>query len=165
MEFLDVIDGEDRVVGHASREAIYRERLLHRIVHVMAVNGRGEIALQMRSPSVTFCPGHWCTSAGGHVRSCESYEEAAAREFQEELGGSGSLERLSLDWYEGDGIRKRLATFRVLWDGPGVLNPREVSRLDFFRPEQILQRVRAGEPFHPELLFLLEQPFWKRRFG
>lgn len=46
----------------------------------------GQMALQLRSQSVSFCPNHWVTAGSGHVQAGESYTEAGARELFEEIG-------------------------------------------------------------------------------
>ena len=81
MEFLDVVNENDEVVGKASKKEIYEKSLTHRIVHVFVFNDKGEMVLQVRSKDSPFCPLYWDTAASGHVQSGESYEEAAFKEF------------------------------------------------------------------------------------
>ncbi|MCA9460196.1 MAG: NUDIX domain-containing protein, partial [Nanoarchaeota archaeon] len=83
MELLDIVNRKDEVIGVASKEDVYKKSLTHRIVHILIFNDKNELALQLRSKKVSFCPSHWSTSVGGHVQSGESYEGAALREYQE----------------------------------------------------------------------------------
>lgn len=159
MEILDIVNEKDEVVGSTSREDIYNKLLCHRIVHVLIFNDNNEMALQLRSSSVSFCPNHWSTTVGGHVQSGESYEKAALREYQEELGLVTTLEFLSKDYYKNtkDAPDKFLTTFKTNYSGPFCPNEKEVARVDFFTVDQIKKMISLGKKFHPELLFLLDK--------
>src|SRR3989338_2368529 len=85
-ELMDFVNEKDEVIGKALQKDIYGKLLTHRIVHVLIFNDKGEMALQLRSKNKNFVPDHWSTSAGGHVQSGETYEQAALRECEEELG-------------------------------------------------------------------------------
>ena len=85
-ETFDVVDGQDRVIGAASRGKVHAENLLHRAVHILVFNAAGELFLQKRSRWKDKHPGKWDSSAAGHLDSGESYETAARREISEELG-------------------------------------------------------------------------------
>ncbi|RLE41746.1 hypothetical protein DRJ48_04965 [Candidatus Woesearchaeota archaeon] len=160
MEVLDVVDKDDNIIGKAPKKEVYRKLLRHRIVHVLIFDNKGRMALQLRSKRVSFCPGHWCTSVGGHVQSGESYEEAALREYQEELGTTSKLEFFSKDSYEVAGCPpKVLVTFKTQHDGPFFPNPDVVAKLEFFSIKEIEKMIKSGEKFHPELLFLLRKYF------
>ena len=158
MEFLDVVDENDNAVGKASMDEIYAERLPHRIVHILIFNDKGKLALQMRSKYKSFCPQHWSTPVGGHVQSGESYEEAAMREFEEELGTKVPITQIRKDFYtDVKGNKKFLATFKAVFNGPFNLNSEEVERIEFFGLDEIKKMIAKGEKFHPELLFLLKK--------
>jgi len=60
--------------------------LIHKVVHVLVFNERGELLLQKRSANKDVAPGKWDTSVGGHVAPAESLLVAARREMQEEIG-------------------------------------------------------------------------------
>lgn len=163
LEYIDVVDENDRVVGLATRQELYQKTLRHRIVHILLFNQKGDMALQLRGPGVDFCPNHWCTAAVGHVQHGESYQEAARREYQEELGiVADDLELVGKDLYIADGTpNKFLAIFKTNFEGPFRLDPNIVARAEFFSLPTIKKMVDQGEQFHPELLFILEKYFFK----
>ncbi len=160
-ELMDIVNEKDEIVGKASQEEIYTKHLAHRIVHVLLFNKNGEIALQLRSKKKKFTPGHWSTSAGGHVQSGETYEQAASRECEEELGFKPNLKLLYKDIYNDPRfeMKKFLETFKVIYSGQFKINPKEVEKIEFFSLEKIQKMIDSGEKFHPELLFLLEKHF------
>ena len=164
MEFLDIVDRNDNVIGKASRQDIYKKSLCHRIVHVLIFNGKYEMALQLRSAKVSFCPNHWSTAVGGHVQSGETYEKAALREYEEELGKKSELQFFSKDFYEVErSPGKFLVTFKTNVEGPFRSDLEFVEKVDFFSIDKIKEMVRNGEKFHPELLFLLKKYFFKNK--
>ena len=85
-EMFDVVDVQDRVVGVAARGVVHAQNLLHRAIHILVFNAKGELFLQKRSPWKDKHPGKWDSSAAGHLDRGESYEVAARRELSEELG-------------------------------------------------------------------------------
>jgi isopentenyldiphosphate isomerase len=85
-EILSVVDENDNVIGRATRREIHEKGLLHREIAVFLINSKAGVLLQLRSDN-----GLWDPSCSGHFPFNQSYEEAAVREFKEELGLSLSL--------------------------------------------------------------------------
>ena len=85
-EIFDVVDANDQVIGTATRAEVHAQKLTHRAVHVFVFNKRGDLLLQKRSLLKDMCPGLWDSSVSGHLDSRESYEAAAVRELNEEMG-------------------------------------------------------------------------------
>ncbi|MDD4995559.1 MAG: NUDIX domain-containing protein [Patescibacteria group bacterium] len=158
MEFLDIVDQNDNVIGTASRNEVYEKSLCHRIAHVLIFNEEGKIVLQKRSDKVCFCPGHWSTAVGGHVQTGETYEQAALREYQEELGAKSILEFVGKDLYNVPHTpNKFLTTFRTQFNGPFDPDAEEVSEVGMFDIQEIQTMLERGEKFHPELIFILKK--------
>ena len=156
-EFLDIVDENNEVVGSAPYADVYTKRLNHRIVHVLLFNGKGEIFLQQSSANKKFCPGHWGTSAGGHVQKGESYEQAAKRELKEELGVTVALTKLLDTPYDHYKMRKFLGVFRGISEGPFKLNEEEVAGGRWFSVADARDMVKKNQLIHPELAHVIEQ--------
>ena len=130
MEFLDIIDDNDDVIGSASRDEIYEKRLLHRIVHVFVFRG-DKMALQLRSEEASYLPLHWCTAAAGHVSAGETCEEAALRELEEETKVRLPIEFLGNFFVSDIGIKKLLVSFTANFDGDLEAGDK-VKKIKFF---------------------------------
>jgi 16S rRNA (adenine1518-N6/adenine1519-N6)-dimethyltransferase len=85
-EIFDVVDQDDHVIGQAPRGEVHEKDLLHRATHVFVFNKRGDLLLQKRSGLKDRHPGVWDSSVSGHLDAGESYETAALRELEEEMG-------------------------------------------------------------------------------
>ncbi|TXS51711.1 NUDIX domain-containing protein [Streptomyces sp. t39] len=88
-EVLDVVDEQDRVVGRAPRAEVYARGLRHRCVFVLARDGEGRVFVHRRTPGKLVFPSLHDMFVGGVVGAGESYDDAALREAEEELGVSG----------------------------------------------------------------------------
>ena len=133
MEMLDIVNENDEIVGQASKQEIYEKLLPHRIVHVLAFNKKGELALQLQGAKKKFCPLHWVSTAAGHVQAGETVEQAALREFYEETGVHAPIRFLFKDVFvDHRGMSKFLYFFRTDYEGPFNVNPEEVAKVEFF---------------------------------
>jgi len=88
-EILDIVDEHDRVVGQAPRGQAYAEGLRHRCVFIQARDAEGRIFVHRRTPTKLVFPSLYDMFVGGVVAAGESYDEAALREAEEELGVQG----------------------------------------------------------------------------
>ncbi|KAA6216833.1 NUDIX hydrolase [Streptomyces filamentosus] len=88
-EVLDVVDEQDRVVGRAPRGEVYARGLIHRCVFVRVRDAEGRTFVHRRTPDKLVFPSMYDLFVGGVVGAGESYEDAALREAEEELGVSG----------------------------------------------------------------------------
>ena len=163
MEPLTVVDGNDKVIGDASFEEVYKNKLTHRLVHVLVFNNKGELLLQKIPKEKSFCPQCWTTSAGGHVKKNEEYEEAAKREVKEELGISLELEFFSKELYVDKqyqvGLNKFIEIYKATYEGPFNLNYEKVEHAEFLSFKKIKKMIENDEKFTPELIMILNRYF------
>lgn len=88
-EILDIVDEQDRVVGRSPRGEVYAKGLRHRCVLVLARDADDRIFVHRRTPTKLVFPSRYDMFVGGVVGAGESYDSAALREAEEELGVSG----------------------------------------------------------------------------
>lgn len=85
-ERLQVVDDNDQPIGVATREEAWAKGMILRHVYVVLRDLDGNFLLQQRNLAKKSNPGKWTWAATGHVDEDETYEIAAPRELQEEIG-------------------------------------------------------------------------------
>jgi isopentenyl-diphosphate Delta-isomerase len=160
-EFFDVVDPDDRVIGRAPRSVVHARGLLHRAVHIFVFNARRELLLQLRSAEKDEYPLCYTSSASGHLSAGETYEEAAPRELQEELGISVALEWLHKFPAGPETSFEHTVLYEATCDEPLTIDPREIAEATF-HPLDEIDRWKAREPrkFSPCFVTLFD---WYRR--
>ena len=153
VEILDIVDDDDTVIGSASQEDIYNQKLLHRIVHILVLHPQmPAIYLQKRSATKSFLPNYYCTSAGGHVHSGETHKEAAIRELEEEIGITTPIKEVDSFIFTGENGHQRFIKVFVtkVSDGFSFIDG-EVSEGGFFSLSDTKKMIDSGEKIHPQL--------------
>lgn len=85
-EPVDHVDEHDRVLEVVSRARMRRERLRHRAVFVVVVDGDDAVVVHRRAAWKDVWPSAWDICFGGVVAAGEEWEAAARRELAEEAG-------------------------------------------------------------------------------
>jgi isopentenyldiphosphate isomerase len=148
-DIFDVVNERDEVIDRKPRSEVHRLGLLHRAVHVIVFNSRGQIFLQKRSMKKDRQPGVWDSSASGHVDSGEDYDTTAVREVWEEIGLR--LEKTPARIFKIDACketdREFVWVYRSESDGPFKLHPDEIDEGGWFSPEEVSRWIneKPGE--------------------
>lgn len=147
-------------MGRKPRGEVHARGLLHRAVHVLVFNSRGEIFLQKRSLKKDRQPGVWDSSCSGHVDSGETYDQTVVRELREEIGLNLAAppERL----FKIDACPETDAEFvwvyRCESNGPFQLHPDEIETGDWFAADYVPRWI-AEKPQDFATAFVL---IWKK---
>ena len=160
-EIFDVVDEHDRVLGQAPRSVVHAQKLFHRAVHVFVFNSRGELLLQKRSAEKDEFPMRYTSSASGHLSAGETYESAAPRELEEELGLRGPLQWLAKFPAGPETSQEHTMLYRMTSDVPPRIDRHEISAVEFHSPDDI-DALISREPgdFCPCFVTLFD---WYRR--
>ncbi len=160
-ERFDVVNALDEVTAQASRFEVHQQRLQHRAVHVFVFNAVGELFLQKRSRWKDVCPLLWDSSAAGHVNAGQDYAETAAREVQEELGVSATVEFVEKIAPCAETGEEFVGLYTSAHEGPFRLPPAEIDCGEWFTLYQIVRWVAARpQDFAPGFLKCWE--VWQR---
>jgi len=144
-EIFDVVNEHDEVVGQSTRREVHARGLLHRAVHVLVFNARGQVFLQKRSMAKDSAPGCWDSSCSGHLDAGEDYLPAAVRELDEEIGlkiaGSHLLTPVLHSAACADTGNEFVWVYRLASEGPFVLSPAEIECGDWFVPDAVTRAI------------------------
>ncbi|MGR3932564.1 NUDIX domain-containing protein [Streptomyces sp. BRA346] len=88
-ELLDIVDEQDRVISQARRGDATALRLRHRCAFILVRDAEGRVFVHRRTDRKLVFPSLYDMFVGGVVAAGESYDEAALREAEEELGVQG----------------------------------------------------------------------------
>ena len=140
-EIFDVVNARDEVIDAKPRSEVHRLGLLHRAIHVLVFNSRGETFLQKRSMTKDREPGKWDSSTSGHVNAGEDYDAAAVRELDEEIGliVSKTPDRLFKIGACAETDQEFVWVYRCEAEGPFRLHPDEIERGEWFAPEAVMR--------------------------
>ncbi|OGM15168.1 hypothetical protein A2V56_00305 [Candidatus Woesebacteria bacterium RBG_19FT_COMBO_42_9] len=148
-EYLDIVDRNDKVVGRDTRNNIWKRGLEHnvRVVNIFVLNAENKILLPTRSMKKKIFPGCYDFSCGEHVRSGESYLEAAKRGLNEELSiKEAKIQELG-KMTPKDGVGCFAMVYRVdIADDIGEFNKQEIDKLEWLDVVTITAMAKA----HPE---------------
>jgi len=162
----DLVDDEDRIIGCSPRSLCHGDpSRVHRAVHVLVFNGRGEVLLQKRSVDKQIQPGRWDSSVGGHLEPGEGYREAAVREMGEELGiVDVPLTFLYRSRLRNEVESENIETFLACHEGPFAFSEREISSVRFWSSDEVSKSLGRGiltPNFEDEWHWFLD---WCRRY-
>ncbi len=142
-EIFDVVDEHDNVTGQASRFEVHQQHLRHRAIHIFVLNKHGELFLQKRSQWKDVCPQLWDSSAAGHVNAGRGYDETAARELEEELGVSASVQPVTRIAPCVETGFEFVGLYQAQHDGPFHLPPAEIECGEWFTTAQVAEWTAA----------------------
>lgn len=167
MEYVILVDEQDRELGTLEKMEAHQRGVLHRAFSVLIFNNRGELLLQKRAASKYHSRNLWTNTCCSHPRLGESLQTAAQRRLMEEMGIACAVEPLYSFVYQvslDNGlIEHELDHVLVGYcDEAPVINPQEVAEwkyvsLDWVRedamqnPEQYTYWFRLILT-HPELM-------------
>ena len=156
-DIFDIVNERDDVVGRKPRSEVHARGLLHRAIHVMVFNSRGEVFLQKRSLKKDRQPGVWDSSCSGHVDSGEDYDQTAVRELREEIGLrlSSTPEKLFKINACAETDAEFVWVYRCQNDGPFQLHPDEIETGRWFTPEHVSRWIKdKPQEFAPAFVFI-----------
>jgi isopentenyldiphosphate isomerase len=123
MEVIDLVNEQDEIIGITDKTTAHTTSQLHRVASVYVFLADGTLLVQHRKSSVL---DH---SVGGHVRSAESYEQAAIREAYEELRVTSPLSWIGKAYSEeilrNDHVRSFIGIFACRVDQSWKFTPTE----------------------------------------
>jgi isopentenyl-diphosphate Delta-isomerase len=124
-------------------------------VHIFVFDSSLRLLLQKRSASKDEYPLCYTSSASGHLSAGESYDQAAPRELEEELGLAAPLERLHKfpagpETSNEHTVLYRTTCDRAFSESAFRINAQEIAAVSFHSPEEIAKLIStAPQDFSP----------------
>ena len=146
-EMLEIVNDRDEVVGTASRHECHcNPDLVHCTAHVVVWSSDGQLLLQKRASHKDMFPGRWDTAVGGHLEPGETYEQAACRELQEELGISAPSDMALLFFMRvhHEMESEHVQVFRICHDGPFFPPVDEIEEVRFWSTDALTKKMETG---------------------
>ncbi len=148
-EYFWVVDKEDQVMGKETREKCHNTQLIHRSVYVFLNNSKKGIFIQKRSMMKDLYPGYYTASASGHVNYGETYDHAALRELEEELGIKAHLRKIGKFKCFSEIDNEISTVYLCNYDGDITINEAEISQGLFLSLNQIDEDIKHGKKKFP----------------
>jgi 8-oxo-dGTP pyrophosphatase MutT (NUDIX family) len=147
-ETLDIVDENDQVIGQSPRGEAYAKGLRHRCVFIQARDAEDRLFVHRRTPTKLVFPSLYDMWVGGVVGAGESYDDAALREAEEELGVSGLPSPSFLFKFlydDGAGRTWWSAVYEVRCELPVSPQAEEVGWHDFLPEAEVERRLSEWE--------------------
>ncbi|MEI8322588.1 MAG: NUDIX domain-containing protein [Actinomycetes bacterium] len=149
-ELVDIVDHDDNVLYQCTRKEMRTQVLHHRAVFIAVINSAGELLIHLRSEMKDLWPSWWDIAVGGVVSAGESYDAAALRELDEEVGITGvPLVELGVGTYSDEEVSLVGKCFLARYDGPLILRDGEVVATEWVSQKDLLQHL-AERNFLPD---------------
>lgn len=145
MEFFDVVNEHDEVIGQASRDECHANpALLHRTIHFTLIDRKfDKILLTIRTPELKYDGGKVCVM-GEHLKAGESYKAAVIRGIREELGFVPTQYMdLGQHIFAYAKQRELVHFYLVDWNGEQLVpDPAEISELHWVTFKSLMEESR-----------------------
>lgn len=160
-EILDLVDGNDKVIGSMERNEVYAKGLSNfRVINVFLRNNEGKLFIPRRQLTKRLFPGRLDVSCGGHVSSGETYLEACKKELSEEL----NIDLLTVTYKilgtmnpHNDGVSAFMTVYEIETDDTPDYNSEDFSEHYWLSPQEIMDRIANGDTAKGDLPKLLKK--------
>jgi len=143
IEYLDLVDEDDKVVGREDRNVIYTKGLKnYRVANIFVFNSDSKILLPKRDSTRRIFPNCYDFSCGEHVKSGETYEQAAIRGLEEELNLTNVRLSLIGKLTPQNGVSSFMKIYKVIYTGKILPNKHEgIESINFYPLGKIREMI------------------------
>ncbi|GIF24763.1 isopentenyl-diphosphate delta-isomerase [Actinoplanes tereljensis] len=155
---VDIVDERNEPIGTAQRGEVLPQGLNFRTVHVIASDQRDEVLLQRLSASRDRHACMWGSSVAGYLHAGETYEAAADRRLQEELGVRATLTFVGVTPMTDEHSTKFIGVFlaSIPREKPSIQDPEHVGSLRWLPLGRLLKLIKSEpESFTPTLIHVI----------
>jgi isopentenyl-diphosphate delta-isomerase type 1 len=158
LEYVHNVTDNDNVIGKITREECIEKKFVHRAVAILVFDKKNDIFIHSRSNNKDLFPGYWDGSVGGAVQWGESYEEAALRELNEEIGIVDKISFIFYFTYRSDILNYNCKVYSCITGKQPQINPEEIIEGLWVSIENLNSQInRKSLKFIPDFLKI-----WKK---
>jgi len=162
-EMLDVVDEEDKVIRQEPRSVVRKNTLLHRSAQIIVQNEKGKYFVHKRATTKDIWPGMYGICVGETVKAGESYDSAAKRGVQEEIGIYTQPDFLFYDKFRSKENNSNFKVYKCVVAGELDFTDDEISE-GFFVTKEELEKMLREKEFVPDDIQIIEK-YWKMKNG
>ncbi len=147
-EIVDVVNEKDEVIGQSSKGVVNSNpNVIHREIAVLIYNVEGKILIQQRSKNKKTNPLMWIISVAGHVKSGQTYEQAAHAELREESGLDTELKLYEKQLFRLSNETQFTCSYlgKIPDDVQIKLDPNETEAVRFVSEMELNEMIRTSE--------------------
>ena len=154
-EKVVLVSENDEVLGLMEKMQAHENGLLHRAFSVFLFNKNGDMLLQKRASEKYHSPEQWTNACCSHPRNGETYEEAAKRRINEELGIDCELQKKFWFIYKAD-VGQNLweheldHVFTGIYEGEFNLNKEEVAEVRYISIKKLDEEIKQNPEYFTE---------------
>ncbi|MBW6452149.1 MAG: NUDIX domain-containing protein [DPANN group archaeon] len=151
-ENLCITDQFDKVLYFEDRNITHQTDNYHRGIHIILLNNKDEILLQVRSPSKDKYPNTYDCSVSEHVIENESYLNTAIRGIKEELNIDNPTLKKRLKFKASYGTHDKMIVelFETYYDGKINPDKDEIEKTIYIKKDKIKNMLKTEkEQFAP----------------
>ena len=158
-----VVDENDTIIAYKSRDELTTDDIMRTAI-VWLEDGKGNVLIHKRSMTKSAFPSRWENAAGGGVAHDETYEQAAYKELEEEIGVTGiKLTYVDKTLVHTDKGKRMCSWFSGICDWPlnkFILEAGQVDEVKWVKKEELFDsRDKNPDNFMPS------SAFWRELFG
>ncbi len=148
-EMVDIVDEKDKVVSTTTKKEMVEKALLHRAARVIVVNSKGDLLVHKRSEKKKVYPGYWDIGIAETVQTGETFEDAATRGLDEEMGITDVFgDFIFKTKFSSPGNNAILKVFEAFYDGDIRMQEDEVDEVKFLPLDEVIDLSKT-EKFSP----------------
>lgn len=162
-EILSLVDLHDQEIGQMPRSEIYQQKLSNfRVVNAFLLDDNGRLWIPRRTKNKKLFPLCLDASMGGHVVAGENYKEALARELKEELNleiTDFSYQMIGKLTPHAHGTSAFMEVYVIRTNQAPNFNPNDFCEYFWLTPQELLQKLAAGDQSKGDLPKIIEHLF------
>lgn len=160
MEYVILVDAEDRAIGTMEKLEAHQKGLLHRAFSVLIFNSQGEMLIQKRAKTKYHSGGLWTNACCSHPQPNERIEDAAKRRLHQEMGIEANPQFAYKFTYKTT-LDKNLTEYEIdhvltaTFDGEPTINEQEVEDWKYISLMKVQQDAQRNPHLYTEWFKLI----------